>query len=298
MTDSNASSQRVTLIFPASSNTLDGIKAAIDDAVASASKIERREVEVLIVDSKGATLDQRYIVSKTGGARAKVSASGKRTVTKRKQANKSLVVGDHGHGIEHAFVGKFFESASDPFGKVKLIPAHEGTWLHDMMNLIGEFCTWFTSNVHNAAHSFVALAYSENQIDIHAVKPPSRQGVPVASVVTDGTRSWEFEPTFQQAQDILQTSEGKAFVSGLTTRLFHMRGTIPAQPVALLPDASNDPNTRAIHAHPLKERREKVRELKLLGRSRKDIATGIGESQDTVKNDLNWLRDNGYIANG
>jgi hypothetical protein len=204
MKDSNASSQRVTLIFPASSNTLDGIKAAIDDAVASASKIERREVEVLIVDSKGATLDQRYIVSKTGGARAKLSASGKKTVT------------------------KFFEGALGLSGKVKLISAHEGTWLHDMMTLIGEFCTWFMGNVPDAAHSFVALAYSENQVDIHAMKLPSRHSVPVASVVTDGTRSWEFEPTFQQAQDILQTSEGKAFVSGLITRLFHMRGTIPA----------------------------------------------------------------------
>jgi hypothetical protein len=51
----------------------------------------------------------------------------------------------------------------------------------------------------------------------------------------------------------------------------------------------------AILAHPLKDRRERVRELKLKGTSQKEIAKDIKESEDVVKKDLEWLRRGNYL---
>jgi len=50
--------------------------------------------------------------------------------------------------------------------------------------------------------------------------------------------------------------------------------------------------------HSLRERRERVRELYLAGKSRKEIAQAIRDSVDTVKNDLDWLREYGYLPRG
>jgi len=50
-----------------------------------------------------------------------------------------------------------------------------------------------------------------------------------------------------------------------------------------------------IHPHPLRDRRERVRELRLQGKTVKEIAKEIGETEDIVKADLRWLRQKGYL---
>lgn len=60
--------------------------------------------------------------------------------------------------------------------------------------------------------------------------------------------------------------------------------------LATMPLAPKPNKLPEIPAHPLKERRESVRALKLQGMARKDIAKKIKEPEDTVKKDLEWLR--------
>ena len=55
------------------------------------------------------------------------------------------------------------------------------------------------------------------------------------------------------------------------------------------------PSDREIHPHPLRNRRERVRELRLKGETVKEIAMEIGETEDRVKADLRWLRQKGYL---
>ena len=50
-----------------------------------------------------------------------------------------------------------------------------------------------------------------------------------------------------------------------------------------------------IHPHPLRDRRERVRELRLQGKTVKEIAMEIDETEDIVKADLRWLRQKGYL---
>lgn len=69
-----------------------------------------------------------------------------------------------------------------------------------------------------------------------------------------------------------------------------------AEIVKRWPEASNGSRTTAqIMPHPLKLRREMVKRLKLEGRSRKEIAQEVQESQDVVKKDLEWLRAKGFL---
>ena len=50
-----------------------------------------------------------------------------------------------------------------------------------------------------------------------------------------------------------------------------------------------------IHPHPLRDRRARVRELRLQGKTVKEIAMEIDETEDIVKADLRWLRQKGYL---
>jgi len=55
------------------------------------------------------------------------------------------------------------------------------------------------------------------------------------------------------------------------------------------------PSNREIHPHPLRDRRARVRELRLQGKTVKEIAMEIDENEDIVKADLRWLRQKGYL---
>ena len=55
------------------------------------------------------------------------------------------------------------------------------------------------------------------------------------------------------------------------------------------------PSSREIHPHPLRDRRARVRELRLQGKTVKEIAMEIDETEDIVKADLRWLRQKGYL---
>ena len=57
----------------------------------------------------------------------------------------------------------------------------------------------------------------------------------------------------------------------------------------------NTPSDREIHPHPLRDRRARVRELRLQGKTVKEIAMEIDETEDIVKADLRWLRQKGYL---
>ena len=68
-------------------------------------------------------------------------------------------------------------------------------------------------------------------------------------------------------------------------------------PVLQKEDKSNCRNIYPIYAHPLKTRRETVRRLKLDGGyTYKQIAKEISSTEDIVKADIVWLRENNYLA--
>jgi hypothetical protein len=110
--------------------------------------------------------------------------------------------------------------------------------------------------------------------------------VPVQMIVTSST---ELPTIPMQSPDVLHAALTGGQAATTQTKLHDV---LKNESTASL----NIPiSLKGIVPHPLKNRREKVRRLKMEGTSRKEIAQAIKESEDVVKKDLEWLRRNKYL---